>query len=343
MNATRERSARTKRRGGFVIVLSAIAATLSLLFTIGSGLALQGFPSNRPEAPMNNFLELVGAVSRNGEIRVGDESGQDFVVNGSMLADFNNPWAYRSGWPNDEYDGSWPTAIERLLLVEAAEPCGVEGGCNILAVFGLHYDPGIAIPFWLPPSLESSVAEKLNEAAAAYFAMGEDPEIGREVRYNIQALTAEGAYPVIYPDPTRVEGEEAKALVRQAHELLASTTYQTSFSAPFLFPFLFVALIPLGALRWARAALAGRPSLAVVPGLIVPTATYGAISGVALLFCAGAWALVAGSADSFVSVSTGPFDPPFAIAAASSLLAGATTLFNLFRELPALPAPEIKA
>ena len=60
MNATRERSVRSKRRGGFVIVFSAIAATLSLLFTIGSGLALQGFPSNRPEAPMNNFLELVG-------------------------------------------------------------------------------------------------------------------------------------------------------------------------------------------------------------------------------------------------------------------------------------------
>jgi hypothetical protein len=320
------------KRGRVAVGVTAIAAAFSLLSIVGSGLALQGFPSNRPEVPMNNFLELVGAVSRNGDISVGDESGEGIVINGNMLADFNNPWAYRSGWPNGERTGSASTAIERLLLVEADEPCGFKGGCNVLAVFGLHPDPDIAIFFWLPPSLESSVTEKLNEAAAAYFATGEDPLIGEEARYNIQVLTAEGAYPVVYPEPIRIEGEEAEALVRQAHELLASTTYQTPFSALLFLPFLFVALIPLGALRWARAVLASQSSLAVVPGLVVPTATYGAISGVALLISAGAWGLVAGSADSFVPVSTWALNPPFAIAAASSLLAGLSTLVASVRD-----------
>ena len=56
-----------------------------------------------------------------------------------------------------------------------------------------------------------------------------------------------------------------------------------------LSPFLFIALVPFGALRWAWAVQHGHPALTLLPGMTISTRSYGLVSGVALLLLATWW------------------------------------------------------
>ena len=292
-SAPARRSAATDpKRGRVFVAAAALAASLSLAYSFAAGLAFQGFPSDSAETAMPSFGSLTTSL-RTGE--------------GFLLGDYYEKQLHiASGY-----------SIEKLLLIEANEPCVSSGSCSILGVIGVHQnDSSIPVPFLIPADQEDRVVEQLNAAAADYFAMEQDPQMGYGVRERIKSLTAEGNYPPVFPTPVRVEGGEAETLVRQAHRLLASTSYQQNFEFLLFLPFLFVALIPFGALRWAWAAYAGRSSLELLPGTTISTQSYGVTSGVALLLGGAIVGLIAGSMNE--AAWTG--------LAVSSLIAGVTTL-----------------
>lgn len=221
-----------------------------------------------------------------------------------------------------------PEEIDGLLLIEAETPCISTGACKIVGVVGPDdgdpTTPRLTEPYLIAPNLEATFVAKLQELSDAYFALANDPERGSEVQATIERLTALGRYPFVVPDPTRITGVEAERLARGFEAQYAPDPAPVPFSMLFLLPSLLLALIPIGALRWSRAAAQAHRSITLLPGLTVATRAYGLLSGVALLVLA-----VAAIATRDYGFLFGGYALPVAAFAA---LAGATTLFVALRE-----------
>jgi hypothetical protein len=221
-----------------------------------------------------------------------------------------------------------PEEIDGLLLIEAETPCISTGACKIVGVVspddGDPTTPRLTEPYLIAPNLEATFVAKLQELSDAYFALADDPERGPKVQATIERLSALGRYPFVVPEPTRVTGAEAEILARGFETQYAPDPAPVPFSVLFLLPALLFALIPIGALRWTRAAESTRRSITLLPGLTVATRAYGLISGVALLVLA-----VLAIATRDYGFLFGGYALPVATFAA---LAGATTLFASLRE-----------